>query len=86
MGEKAAFVYSDALTRHVLSENHPLKAVRLRYTYELLEAYGAFDAPGASLVKPRPATDEEVLAYHTKDYLEGYRAFLEKRRPNFTGE
>lgn len=75
MTRRAAFIYDDMLARHVLSDAHPMKPVRLQYTYELLEAYGAFDAPGASLVKPRPATDEEVLAYHTKDYLDAVRGF-----------
>ena len=37
MAQKVVFVYDDALTRHVLSDTHPMKPVRLRYTYELLE-------------------------------------------------
>ena len=41
----AAFVYSDRLSRHVLREGHPMRPVRLRYTYELLEALGAFQSP-----------------------------------------
>ena len=40
MAKKAAFVYDDALSKHVLRDDHPLKATRLRYTYELLDAYG----------------------------------------------
>jgi acetoin utilization protein AcuC len=70
MGENAAFVYSDALTRHVLSDNHPLKAVRLRYTYELLAAYGVFESTDAMLLEPRPATEAELLRSHTQPYLE----------------
>jgi len=35
-------------------------------------------------------TEEEVdlplTQFDTKDYQEGYKAFLEKRRPNFIGE
>jgi len=30
--------------------------------------------------------DLPLTQFDTKDYLEGYKAFLEKRRPNFTGE
>ena len=70
MPRRAAFVYDDILAQHLLSEDHPMKPVRLRYTYELLESYGAFAAPNAMLVKPRPATEEEVLRYHTRAYLE----------------
>ena len=70
MTNKIAFVYDDALARHVLSETHPMRPIRLRYTYELLEAYRAFDADSVTLVQPRPATEEEVLRYHTRPYLE----------------
>jgi len=30
--------------------------------------------------------DLPLTQFDTKDYQEGYRAFLEKRRPNFIGE
>ena len=65
----AAFVYDDALSRHQLSDTHPMKPERLRYTYEILDAYGAFDAPNAMIVEPRLATEQEVLSYHTEEYL-----------------
>ena len=68
-----AFVYSDALTRHVLSDEHPLKAVRLRHTYDLLSSYGVFEEAGALLVEPRGATDDEVKLYHTPEYVDCVR-------------
>ena len=72
---RAAFVYSDALTRHVLSDEHPMKPVRLRYTYELLSAYRAFEPEAAVLVEPRPATDEEIGSYHTPQYIEAVKSY-----------
>ena len=51
-GRKAAFVYSDVLSRHTLSPEHPLKPVRLRYTYELLDSYGAFEASNVAVMEP----------------------------------
>ena len=74
MARKSAFVYADMLSRHVLSDTHPLKPVRLRNTYELLDAYGAFEAPNAVLVEPRPASEEEVLRFHAPAYLEAVQA------------
>ena len=70
MARKTAFIYSDALSRHTLSDTHPMKPARLRYTTELLEAYGAFDAPNVSLVSPRHATDDEIQWYHTAEYID----------------
>ena len=75
MARKAAFVYEDALSRHVLRDDHPLNATRLRSTYELLEAYGAFSSEGSSLVSPRPATDVEILTVHAADYVEAVKSF-----------
>ena len=73
MARKTAFIYTDALSRHTLSDTHPMKPVRLQYTAELLEAYGAFDAPNVSLATPRPATDEEIQWYHTPEYIDAVR-------------
>ena len=69
----AAFVYDDLLSRHTLSDVHPLKPARLRYTYELLQGYGVFDAPGGAPVAPRRAEEEEVLWFHTQPYIDAVR-------------
>ena len=73
MARKAAFVYDDVLSSHVLSDAHPLKPVRLKRAHELLEAYRAFQVSNSTLAEPRKATDEEVLYYHTADYLRAVR-------------
>ena len=69
MARKTVFVYDDALSRHLLSDSHPMKPERLRYTYELLDSYHAFAKEQSALVPPRPATEEEILQFHTPDYL-----------------
>ena len=72
---RAAFVYDDALTRHVLRQDHPLIPRRLRLAYELLQGWSAFDLENASLVAPRPATAEELLRFHTPEYVAAVEAF-----------
>ena len=74
---RAAFVYDDAMSRHELRGDHPMRPVRLRYTYELLRAYGAFDHEGATLVHPRLATDEELKWLHTPEYVSAVRGLSE---------
>ena len=71
---QAAFVYDDALSRHVLRADHPMRPVRLRHTYELLQAYGAFDGVASRLVTPRIATEEEVEWVHTPEYIAAVRS------------
>ena len=70
----AAFVYDDALSRHVLRSDHPMRPVRLRHTYELLSAYGAFDGDTSRLINPRSATEEELEWVHTPEYIAAVRA------------
>jgi len=74
MARTAAFVYTDQLSRHVLRADHPMVPARLRHTYELLEAFHAFDSPDSRLVGPRPATEEEILTVHTPEYVAAVRA------------
>ena len=52
-----------------------MKPARLRHTYELLEAYGAFGAANSRIVEPRQATEDEVLLFHSREYLEAVRSF-----------
>lgn len=72
-GGKAAYVYADALSRHVLRDGHPMRPARLRYAYDLLAAYGAFEDERAMLVPPRPATVEELTTFHTDEYVAAVR-------------
>ena len=75
MSKRAAFVYDQAMSAHILRDDHPLKATRLRYTHELLEAYGAFGLEGSRLVKPKPATDSEIMTVHSQEYVEAVQSF-----------
>ena len=71
---RAAFIYDDVLSRHELRSDHPMRPVRLRYTYELLQEYSAFDHPDAVLHDPRMATDQELLWLHTAEYVTAVKA------------
>ena len=71
---RAAFIYDDALSRHVLRSDHPMRPVRLRLTYELLSAYGAFDGDASLLIDPRAATEAELEWVHSRDYIAAVRS------------
>jgi acetoin utilization protein AcuC len=74
-----AFLYTDQYFDYDYGAEHPLKIERLRLTYELCRVYGLFDLPDATLVESRPATESEILRFHTPDYLELLRAASEGR-------
>ena len=74
---RAAFVYDDRMSRHELRSDHPMRPVRLRYTYELLRGYDAFESEDALLVDPRSATEEELGWLHRSDYIEAVKRLSE---------
>ncbi len=69
MTRKSAFVYSDIMSRHILRKDHVMQPKRLRYTFELLDSYGAFKFPNSVLIEPRQATRSELKPFHTDDYI-----------------
>ena len=66
---KAAFVYSDRFGSFYYGVEHPMKPVRLRLTRELMEALGLDNLPSSGKVEARSATEQELLLFHTPEYL-----------------
>ena len=52
-----------------------MRPIRLQHTFELLQAYGAFDGGVSQLVPPRPATEEELALLHTGEYIQAVKSF-----------
>ncbi len=67
---KSAVVLSEELWQIGHGEYHPLRPERLQRVYELMTAYGAFDGHNSRLVAPRPATTDELLLFHSKEYVD----------------
>ena len=70
---KAAFICSPSLWEYGHGDAHPLRPERLRMTYELLDAYGAWDGEFSQLYAPSLATAQELALWHTPDYIEAVR-------------
>lgn len=69
---RAFFIYDERLSWKGFREDHPLQPSRLHYLFELLKAYALLEKD--SLLPPRPATEEELLSFHTKDYIEAVQS------------
>lgn len=74
LARRAAYVYADAMAEHSYGDAHPMKPVRLRHVFELAKAAGFLAGPGVQVVDPRPATEEELLLFHERDYLDVVRS------------
>lgn len=66
----AAIVYTDELSRHVLSPNHPMRPVRLRYMHELMKSSGLLASASLLQEQPRAASRDEILRIHDADYVD----------------
>ena len=58
---KSAFIYSHELSNHILRNDHPMKPYRLKFTYELLNAYGAFNETNSLLLPSCFIKDKDGL-------------------------
>lgn len=70
---KTAFLYSDKFGEFDYGANHPMRPLRLKQTYELIKELGLLELPDTKLIEARRATDAEILAFHTPEYLEALK-------------
>ena len=70
---EAAFICGETLWAGGHPPGHPLRPERLRDTWDMLQAYRAFDAAHTQVVAPRPPTEDELAMFHTHDYIEAVR-------------
>jgi len=71
---KAAFIYDPVQSTYVLREDHVFTFTRLQLTFELLQSYCAFEPPSSLLLAPRQAEEEEILSFHTSEYVEAVKS------------
>ncbi len=67
------FIGSESLWKRGHPDGHPMRPERLRDTWEMLHAYDAFAAPHVRIVAPRYPTDDDLLTFHTRAYVEVVR-------------
>ncbi len=71
---KTAFIYSEDFAKYDYGRGHPLKPFRLKLTYELIKAYGLLSIPDVRVVGAKPAEEEDLLLYHSRDYIDVLKA------------
>jgi len=66
---KTAFIYTDAYLDYDYGPTHPLKIIRLKLTYELIQAYGLLDLPSVQSIITKKAEEDDLALFHSRDYL-----------------
>lgn len=62
-------IYSDKLAAFDYGETHPFKPYRAKLMFELLNRYGLIHEPDQEIVPPQALSEEALLSFHTKEYL-----------------
>jgi acetoin utilization protein AcuC len=70
-----ALVWDPAVTGYKFRPDHPFNPRRLELAVSLIEALGLVDDELARTVAPRLATEAELLAVHSREYLDAVRRF-----------
>ena len=65
-----AFLYTDDYFAYDYGSNHPMRIERLRLTYDLCKAYGILELPDADLIESSPATESQILEFHSGEYVD----------------
>lgn len=69
MSHTLGIVYGETFQQYDFGPTHPLKPTRLKLTYELMKAVGLLEAENVIVVPPREATREDLLLFHSQDYI-----------------
>lgn len=67
--QNAAFIHSSEIEQYRYPAENPFKTERAALTKSILETMGLHAAAGTAEVAPRPATDGELLLFHTPEYI-----------------
>lgn len=73
---RTAIVFHKKYLEHNLGEGHPERPERLKKTMELLKRI--LDKPNITLLKPKPATEEDLLRVHSKDYVNNIKSMSQE--------
>jgi acetoin utilization protein AcuC len=66
---RTAFVYSPEYAEYDYGSDHPLEPRRAREAAELCHKYGLLEKPWIDIVKPQPASVEDMATFHDREYL-----------------
>jgi acetoin utilization protein AcuC len=69
---KTAFLYSEKFADVSYGAEHPMRPERLRLAYESIKECGLFSM-NACVVRARKATEDEVLLFHTPEYIKALK-------------
>jgi acetoin utilization protein AcuC len=71
----SALIWDPAVARYQFRPDHPFNPRRLELSVSLMESLGLINDTTARVVAPRMATEAELLAVHSREYVDAVRRF-----------
>ena len=65
----SAFIYSEEYLKYQFGPDHPFTPTRCRQVLDRLQKMNVFNCK-AKLVRPNPATEDQLLLVHTREYID----------------
>jgi acetoin utilization protein AcuC len=78
LGGRTTLLYSEKFLDYNLGTFHPLRPVRVKLTYDLIQSKGLLTQEGVNITAPRIASEEEILLFHEKDYVRLVQKYSER--------
>jgi len=66
---KTGLIWDERFLDYNLGPQHPLRPIRVKLTYELIRSKRILQQEHVVVVKPRPASREEILLFHEEEYV-----------------
>jgi acetoin utilization protein AcuC len=79
--KKTALIFPDDFIHYSYGKEHPFKGQRYQLAYELMRAYGLTELPGSEFRDGRPISEEDLLTFHTPEYLAKLKEFSAALEP-----
>jgi len=70
MVEKVALIYTDKYQNYNFGPRHPLRPLRLKLTYSLMEKLNLLNHNLLEIMEPKMATKEEIERVHSAEYVD----------------
>ena len=78
MGGRTTLLYSEKFLDYNLGPFHPLRPVRVKLTYDLIQSKGLLGEDSVKITAPRVASEEEILLFHEKKYVRLVQKYSER--------
>jgi acetoin utilization protein AcuC len=73
MSASVCVPWDEALVGYDFGHDHPLNPLRVHLTMRLARDLGVLEAPNVSVQKFEPATDDELMLVHEREYVEAVK-------------